>query len=135
CQTINKPAAAAAVAGPEARHADQPPDLSLLHCGDEHSRRVGEEPRRFEDDFGPSRKAKRLRDDINSSNRAPYRGHFERIAGSFLDLGRDRVILRAAPASARPEVPASRAVFTVSRPIPLLAPMISTLATVSMLPA
>jgi hypothetical protein len=31
---------AAAVAGPEARHADQPLDLSLLHRGDEQERRT-----------------------------------------------------------------------------------------------
>jgi hypothetical protein len=48
---IKKPAVAAAVPCPEARHADQPLDVSLLHRGDEHLRRFGEKPRRLEDDF------------------------------------------------------------------------------------
>jgi hypothetical protein len=43
-------------------------------------------------------------------------------------------ILRADRASARTECPASRVAFTVSRPIPLLAPMIRTVATGLMLP-
>src|SRR5262249_25317552 len=36
------PAMAAAFARPEACHADQPLDVSLLHHGDEHPRRFGE---------------------------------------------------------------------------------------------
>src|SRR5262249_9707818 len=52
----------------------------------------------------------------------------------FSSLGWSTGILRADRANARTECPASRAAFTVSRPIPLLAPTISTLATVSMLP-
>jgi hypothetical protein len=43
----------AAVARPEARHPDQPLDLSLVHRGEEDSRRVGEKLRRPKDDFGP----------------------------------------------------------------------------------
>jgi hypothetical protein len=46
-----------------------------------------------------------------------------------LSLGWSTAILRAERASARTECPASRAAFTVSRPIPLLAPMIRTVAT------
>src|SRR2546429_9149068 len=46
-------------------------------------------------------------------------------------LGCSRRILRADRASARTECPASRPAFTVSRPIPLLAPMIRTFATAS----
>jgi hypothetical protein len=45
---VKKPAVATAVASPKARHADQPLDLSLLHCGNEHSRCCGEETRRLE---------------------------------------------------------------------------------------
>src|SRR5207247_10642099 len=55
-RAIKKPAAAAALACPETRDAEQPLDLSLLHRGDEHSRRFGEKPPRLEDDFGPGRK-------------------------------------------------------------------------------
>src|SRR5947207_6756536 len=84
---VQKPAVAAAVAGPEARHADQPLDVSLLHRGDEHSRRFGEKPRRLEDDFGPDRNTKRLDDSIDSGQRALYRGHLERVAGHFFELG------------------------------------------------
>src|SRR5262249_52279296 len=47
----------------------------------------------------------------------------------FSSLGWSTAILRAERASARTECPASRAAFTVSRPIPLLAPMIRTVAT------
>jgi len=70
-------AVAATVARPEARHADQPLDLSLLHCGDEHPRRFGEESRRLEDDFGLDRNVERLDDDIDSSQRA---GGISRVA-------------------------------------------------------
>src|SRR6266403_4388272 len=49
----------------------------------------------------------------------------------FLSLGWSIGILRAERASARTECPASRAAFTVSRPIPLLAPMMRTVATAS----
>jgi hypothetical protein len=52
----------------------------------------------------------------------------------FSSLGWSIGILRADRASARTECPASRAAFTVSRPIPLLAPIIRTVATASMLP-
>src|SRR5262249_57683368 len=72
-RTVKEPAVAAAVARPEARHADQPLDWSLLHSGDEHPRRFGEESRRLEDDFGPDRNAERLDDDIDSSYRALHR--------------------------------------------------------------
>src|SRR5216117_3702802 len=84
---VQNPAVAAAVAGPEARHADQPLDLSLLHRGDEHSRRFGEKPRRLEYDFEPGRNAKLLDDYIDSGQRALHRGHLERIAGHFFELG------------------------------------------------
>src|SRR6516162_3518280 len=77
-RTIKKPAVAAAVACPEARHADQPLDLSLLHCSDEHPCCFGEESRRLEDDFGPDRNAERLDDDIDSSQRgAEFRASLE----------------------------------------------------------
>ena len=56
--------------------------MSLLHRGDEHSRRFGENPRRLEDDVGPGRNAERLDDDIDSDQRALHPGHFERVAGS-----------------------------------------------------
>src|SRR6266487_2368453 len=128
---IKKPAATAAVARPEARHADQPLDLSLLHRGDEHSRRFGEKPRRLEDDFGPGRNAERLSDNIDPGQRALHRGHLERVAGHFFELWVVNRILRVDRASARTECPASRATLTVSRPIPLLAPMIRTIATAS----
>src|SRR5207247_741916 len=49
----------------------------------------------------------------------------------FSSLGRSIGILRADRASARTESSASRAAFTVSRPIPLLAPMRRTVATAS----
>src|SRR6516225_6388082 len=49
----------------------------------------------------------------------------------FSNLGWSTGILRADRASARTECPASRAAFTVSRPIPLLAPMIRTFPTPS----
>ena len=49
-------------------------------------------------------------------------------------LGWSTGILRTDRASARTECPAWRAAFTVSRPIPLLAPMIRTVATASILP-
>jgi opacity protein-like surface antigen len=42
--------------------------LSLLHCGDEHPRRFGEESRRLEDDFGPDRNAERLSASSNNTN-------------------------------------------------------------------
>ena len=80
---IKKPAAAAAVACSEARYADQPLDLSLLHRGDEHSRRFGEKPPRLEDDLGPGRNAERLGDNIDSGQRTLHRGHLERVAGHF----------------------------------------------------
>src|SRR5258708_39749719 len=86
-RVIKKPAAAAAVARPEARHADQPLDVSLLHRGDEHSRRLGEKPRRLEDGFWPGRNAERLGDNIDSGQRALHRGHLERVAGYFFELG------------------------------------------------
>src|SRR6266404_3637021 len=85
----------------------QPLDVSLLHRGDEHPRRFGEKPRRLEDDFGPGRNAPAI----------------------FSSLGWSTGILRADRASARTECPASRAALTVSRPIPLLAPKIRTIAT------
>src|SRR5262249_583087 len=84
---IKKPAAAVAVARPEARHADQPLDLSLLHCGDEHSRRFGEKSRRLEDGFEPVRNAERLNDDVSSGQRALHRGEPERVPGHFLQFG------------------------------------------------
>src|SRR5215468_7956849 len=43
---IKKAAVSTAIARPEARHADQPLDLRLLHRGDEDSRRCREKPRR-----------------------------------------------------------------------------------------
>src|SRR5215813_12340470 len=86
-QVINKATVAAAIACPEARHTDQPLDVSLLHRGDKYSRRFGEKPRRLEDHFGPGRKAERLGDEINSSRRALHGGHFERVAGHFFELG------------------------------------------------
>ena len=78
---------AAAVARPEARHADQPLDLSLLHCGDEHPRRFGEKSRRLEDDFWPGRNAERLDDDIDSAQCALHRGHLEGVAGHLFQFG------------------------------------------------
>ena len=36
-------------------------------------------PRRLEADFGAGRNAERLDDEINSSQRALHRGHFERV--------------------------------------------------------
>jgi hypothetical protein len=86
-RVIKAPAAAAAVARPEAGHADQPLDLSLLHRGDEHSRRFGEKPRRLEDDFGSGRNAERLDNNIDSGQRALHPGHLERVAGHFFELG------------------------------------------------
>src|SRR5215813_8455627 len=130
-RTIKKPAVAATVARPEARHADQPLDLSLLHCGDEHPRRFGEESRRLEDDFGPDRNAERLDDEIDSSH-ARFTVAISRASPAiFSSLGWSTGILRADCASARTECPASRAAFTASRPIPLLAPMIRTVVTAS----
>src|SRR5262249_49340187 len=79
-RVIKQPAVAAAVARAEARHADQPLNLSLLHCGDEHSRRFGEKSRRLEDDFWPGRNAERLDDDIDSAQRALHRGHLKGVA-------------------------------------------------------
>src|SRR5215468_6158312 len=127
-QGINKPAAAAAVACPEACHADQPFDVSLLHRGDKHSRRFGEKPRRLEDDFGTGRNAERLDDDTDTAQRALHCSRLERVAGHFFQFG---AVNRnpSGRASARTECPASRAAFTVSRPIPLLAPMMRTVAT------
>src|SRR6516162_8079288 len=49
----------------------------------------------------------------------------------FSSLGWSRRILRADRASARTECPAARAAFTPSSPIPLLAPMIRTVAMAS----
>src|SRR5260370_33049388 len=85
-RVIQKPAAAAAIARPEARHADQPLDLTLLHRGDEHSRRFGEKPRRLKDDFGPGRNAERLGDKIDPGQLGLARGHLERVAGHFFEL-------------------------------------------------
>src|SRR5260370_7071174 len=67
---IKKPAAVAAVARPEARHADQPLDLSLLHRGDQHARRFGENQRRLKDDLGTARNADRPGDTAPSTHRA-----------------------------------------------------------------
>src|SRR5262249_50431939 len=53
----------------------------------------------------------------------------------FSSFGWSTGILRADRASARTECPASRAALTVSRPIPLLAPMIRTIATASCSPS
>src|SRR6516165_60525 len=53
--------------------------------------------------------------------------------GIFSSFGWSTGILRADRANARTECPARRAAFTVSRPIPLLAPMIRTIATAWML--
>jgi hypothetical protein len=107
--------------------ADQSIDSSLLHRGDEHLGRLREKPRRLEDDFGPGRNAKRLGDGIDAGQRAFHRSHLERVADHFFEFATG--ILRADRARARTECPASRAAFTVSRPIPLLAPMIKTVAT------
>jgi hypothetical protein len=128
-QVKKKPAIATAVARAEACHADQPLDVSLLHRGDEHSRRFGEKPRRLEDDFGPDRNTERLDDSIDSGQRALYRAISSASPAIFSSLGWSTRILRADRASARTECPALRAALTVSRPIPLLAPMIRTVAT------
>jgi hypothetical protein len=64
---------------------------ALLHRGDEHSRRFGEKSRRLEDDFRPARNAERLRDYIDSGQRALQRSHLERVAGHFFQV---RVINR-----------------------------------------
>jgi hypothetical protein len=53
----------------------------------EHSRRFGEKPRGLEDDFGPGRNAQRLGDNIDPGQRALHRGHLERIAAHFFELG------------------------------------------------
>jgi hypothetical protein len=79
----------------------------------------------------PGRNAERLDDDINSGQRALHRGDLEGVAGHFFELGVVKTNSRADRASARTECPASSAAFTVSRPIPLLAPMIRTVATAS----
>src|SRR6516162_5850951 len=84
-RVVKTPAVTAAVARPEACHADQPLDLSLLHRGDEHSRRFGEKLYWLEDDCWPGRNAKRLGDDIDSGQRALHPGHFERVAGHFFE--------------------------------------------------
>src|SRR5262249_62254562 len=81
------PATAATVARPEARYADQTLDSSLLHRGDEHLGRLREQPRRLEDDFGPSRNTKRLDDGIDAGQRAFHRCHLERVAGQFFEFG------------------------------------------------
>src|SRR5262245_56234128 len=86
-RTTKESAAAEAVARPKARHADQPLDVSLLHRGDKDSRRFGEKPRRLEDGFGPDRNTERLDGGIDSSQRALYRGHLDRVAGHFFELG------------------------------------------------
>jgi hypothetical protein len=65
--------------------------LSLLHRGDEHSRRFGEKPRGLEDDFGAGRNAERLDDNIDFGQRPLHGGHLERVAGHFFEL---RVINR-----------------------------------------
>src|SRR5262245_60759096 len=79
-QVIKKPAMAAAFARPEACHADQPLDVSLLHRGDEHPRCFGEKPHRLEDDFRPRRNAERLDNDIDPAQSASHRDHLKRIA-------------------------------------------------------
>src|SRR6516225_4213624 len=84
---IKKPAAAATVARPKARYADQTLDSSFLHRGDEHLGRLREKPRRFEDDFRPSRNTKRLNDGIYAGQRAFHRSHLERVAGNFFEFG------------------------------------------------
>src|SRR5437773_4855001 len=84
---VQKPAVAAAVAGPEARHADQPPDLSLLHRGDEHSRRFGEKPRRLEDDFGPAQNPGHLGAATASGQPALHLGILDPVPGHFFELG------------------------------------------------
>src|SRR6516162_4923542 len=84
---IKKPAAAATVARPKARYADQTLDSSFLHRGDEHLGRLREKPRRFEDDFRPSRNTKRLNDGIYAGQRAFHRSHLERVARNFFEFG------------------------------------------------
>src|SRR5262245_56012374 len=84
---IKKPATAAAVARPEARYADQSLDSSLLHRGYEYLGRFGEEPLRFEDDFGSARYAKRLGDDIDAGQGTLHRSHLECVTGHFFELG------------------------------------------------
>jgi hypothetical protein len=39
------------------------------------------------DDFGPGRNAERLGDNIDSAQRSLHRGHLERVAGHFFELG------------------------------------------------
>src|SRR5207247_7102413 len=68
---------------------------------------------------------------IDSGQRTLHHGHLERVAGHFSNLGWSTGILRAGRTNARTECPALRAALTVSRPTPLLAPMIRTVATVS----
>ena len=128
---IKKPATAAAVAHPEARYADQSlKNSSLLHRGDERLGRFGEKPHRLEDDFEPRRNAKRLDDGIDAGQSAFHCGHFKRIASYFFELGVTRRVFSGPTAPRRKiECLALRAAFTVSRPIPLLAPMIRSVAT------
>src|SRR5262245_56647113 len=83
---IETAATAVAVARPEARYADQSLDSNLLHRGDEHSGRFGEQSRRFEDDFGAGRNAKRLNDGIDAGQRAFHRSHLEHIASQFFEF-------------------------------------------------
>ena len=83
---IKKSAMAAAVAGPEACHADQPFDVSLLHRGDEQPRSFGEKPRRPKDDFRPRRNAERLDNDIDSAQGVLYGSYLKRVASHFFQF-------------------------------------------------
>src|SRR5262249_40375025 len=85
-RVVKTPAVTAAVARPEACHADQPLDLSLLHRGDEHSRRFGEKLHWLEDDFWPGGNARRRGDDIDSGQRALPRGNSDAAAGLFFEF-------------------------------------------------
>jgi hypothetical protein len=77
-------------------------------------------------DQGTTNLPNRRRVDLLGGSRRAWRAS---SPATFLSLGWATATLRAERASARTECPASRAAFTVSRPIPLLAPMIRTVAT------
>jgi hypothetical protein len=78
------PAMTAAVAGPEACHADQPFDVSLLHRGDEQPCRFGENRVGLKMTSGPGENAERLDNDIDSAQGALYGSRLKRVVSPFL---------------------------------------------------
>ena len=73
--------ACTAVAGTEARYADQPSNAGCRHCGHDHSGRLGKEPDRAENQCPAHWYSKRKNDRVHAAQRGGDVPRVERIAG------------------------------------------------------